>query len=114
MLEAAKQSAELGYRTEEAEMYINLFRMNMCMKSQTWKHEKEFRIIYPLGDDEGKNVSWSQLILKIRNIYAGFNCSEENKKALKQISNSLGLDKLLVINKGDEKDYFVGAEEYHG
>ena len=56
------------------------------------EHEKEYRIVYPLDkNSKGMNVPVRKLGMRTSRIVAGMNCSEDNKKKLNEISNSLGL-----------------------
>lgn len=60
--------------------------------TKSWEHEKEYRIVYPLDENsKGMNVPIHRLGMRTSRIVAGINCSEDNKKKLNEISNSLGL-----------------------
>ena len=64
----------------------------MYTKDSVWKYEKEYRIVYPLDENsKGMNVPIHRLGMRTSRIVAGINCSEDNKKKLNEISNSLGL-----------------------
>lgn len=61
----------------------------MLIKSNNWSHEKEFRIIYPLNNNSGENISIDLLGLKVIKIIGGYNCSIENINKLNKISKRI-------------------------
>lgn len=79
-------------QVEKANFYSNLFLQNLFIKAKSWEHEKEYRIVYPLDENsKGMNVPIHRLGMRTSRIVAGINRSEDNKKKLNEISNSLGL-----------------------
>ena len=84
--------AIISGQVEKANFYSNLFLQNLFIKAKSWEHEKEYRIVYPLDENsKGMNVPIHRLGMRTSRIVAGINCSEDNKKKLNEISNSLGL-----------------------
>lgn len=69
-----------------------ILRNQMFLKHESWKNEKEYRIIYPLEEGKGKTVCASDLGLQINSVCVGYDCSEENKKQLREICATLGCD----------------------
>ena len=77
---------------EKAYCYSKIISQNLFIKTKSWEHEKEYRIVYPLDkNSKGMNVPVRKLGMRTSRIVAGMNCSEDNKKKLNEISNSLGL-----------------------
>lgn len=77
---------------EKADLYAKIFLQNLFIKAKSWEHEKEYRIVYQIDkNSKGMNVPVYKLGMKTSRIVAGMNCSEDNKKKLNEISNSLGL-----------------------
>ena len=77
---------------EKAYCYSKIISQNFFIKAKSWEHEKEYRIVYPLDkNSKGMNVPVRKLGMRTSRIVAGMNCSEDNKKKLNEISNSLGL-----------------------
>lgn len=75
---------------------MNIFMLILYMKSDTWKHEKEYRIIYPLPKNlmkPGVNVPIYKLGLKVNRVVCGVNCSDDNFSKINDICKSLGLEK---------------------
>lgn len=88
--DAMKETMLTGHR-EEADRIMKILLQNLFMKAKTWEHEKEYRIVYPIGDEKGKSVSVSELGMKTSRIIAGIGCSKSNIERLDKISNDLGL-----------------------
>lgn len=100
--EAIKKAITSGHR-EQAEFYSTIFLQNLFIKAKSWEHEKEYRIVYPLDNSIGMNVSVSDLGLRTSRIIAGINCSENNIIKLNDISNELGLGNVYKSRIHSEK-----------
>ncbi len=87
----------------KVEFYASVFRYQLYSKHNSWKHEKEFRIIFPhnLSSEYGQNVSINKLGIKVNRIIAGIDCSEENKQQLNDISNELGFGNIYEAKISD-------------
>lgn len=86
------KEAIISGQKEKASCYAKIISQNLFIKANTWKHEKEYRIVYPIDENsKGMNVPVYKLGMRTSRIVAGMNCSEDNKKKLNEISNSLGL-----------------------
>lgn len=96
----------------EVEFYAFVLRYQLYLKHISWKHEKEFRIIYPhdLSSEYGQNVSINELGIKTKRIIAGVDCSEENKKQLNDISNGLGLGNIYEAKISDTEYTVIDKE----
>lgn len=79
----------------EVEFYATMLKGQLHIKHKSWKHENEFRVLYPLLGEYGQNVNINNIGLKPNRIIAGLNCNDENKTRLNNISNSLGCGDLL-------------------
>ena len=97
--DAIKKAITLGQR-EQAEFYSTLLFTN---KAESWEQEKEYRIVYPLDNSIGMNVSVGDLGLRTSRIIAGINCSENNIIKLNDISNELGLGSVYKSRIHSEK-----------
>ncbi len=109
---------ENGEKTNpEVEFYATLLKQQLYLKHESWKAEKEFRIIYPISSGLGKNINISVLGLKTNRICAGYNYSSEHKDKLKEICSVLaqfhpnlasysnitgGIDRLVFRKTGTE------------
>ncbi len=78
----------------EVEFYAMLITQQLFMKHQSWSHEKEYRIIYPIGSQKGIGASLTSVGLKTSKIVAGINCSEDYISELQEISCKLGCGKV--------------------
>lgn len=79
----------------EVDFYASIIQHQLYLKHESWKAEKEYRIVYHLSTGIGKNISISQLGLKTKRICAGYNCTTEHKEKLKEICSTLNCDNLL-------------------
>ena len=79
----------------EVEFYSTILRCQLHSKHESWKHEREYRILFPSQADIGFNVDIQNIGLKTSKIVAGLNCSKENKERLNDISNFLGCGDVL-------------------
>ncbi len=84
--------------------YSCIMRYQFLMKHISWKHEKEYRIIYPFVTNIGNNMLIDKIGLRVSRIVAGVNCSNENKIRLNNISNKL--------NCGSIKETQISDTEY--
>lgn len=76
-----------------AHFYSSVFLFIPFTKHQSWKYEKEYRMIYPeIITESGLNVETSNLGIEPTSVYAGIKCSEEHKERLQQITNTLGIE----------------------
>jgi hypothetical protein len=100
--DAIKKAIILG-QGEQAEFYSTLFLQNLFIKAKSWKHEKEYRIVYPLDNDIGMNIPVSNLGLRTSRIVAGINCSKNDIVRLNEISNELGLGNVYKSRVHSEK-----------
>ena len=80
----------------------NLQRIWCSMKGRDWEYEREIRaIIYDeTNTEKGLNKKAVKVGIKIKGIYIGFNCSEDDEKRLVEIAN-----KLKIFVKKMEPDY---------
>ncbi|MBO5210647.1 MAG: DUF2971 domain-containing protein [Clostridia bacterium] len=105
-----KKMIDHGEETNpEVEFYSTILRCQLHSKHNSWKHENEFRILYPLIEKYGQNVNIKDVGLKTNRIIAGLNCATENKIILNEILNSLGCGNILE-SKISGKDYTVFSE----
>lgn len=100
--EAIKKAIITGEQ-KEAEFYSTLFLQNLFVKSKSWEHEHEYRMVYPIDKGVGVNVPISKLGLKVSRIVAGINCLPENISRLNEISNRLKLGNVYISNVHSEK-----------
>ena len=75
------------------EEYRAVLMENFFMKHESWKYEKEYRAIYPLGTtvNHGLNVSLDELGISAEEIICGYKCAEEHIKRLSSIADSLSI-----------------------
>ena len=89
--DAVKETLRSGKRKQEADFFARIFLQNLFIKAETWKHEKEYRIVYCIEKQDGINVPVNSLGVRAKKNIAGINCSSENVERLNRISNELGL-----------------------
>ena len=90
------EMVERGEKTNsEVEFYSTLLRCQLHSKHESWKHEQEYRILFPSQADIGFNVDIQNIGLKTSKIVAGLNCTNDNKERLNDISNHLGCGDIL-------------------
>ena len=88
---------EAGENTNpEVEFYATLIMQQLFMKHQSWSHEKEYRIVYPIDKQSGAYVPLSSVGLKTSRIVVGINCTEEHFHALQDISTKLGCGRVDI------------------
>lgn len=90
-MSALEKTLSSNKQTAELDSLGTILMQNLFIKAEQWKHEKEYRIIWEIGDKIGENVSVSELGLKTSKIFAGTKCDVQKIKRLNDISNSLGL-----------------------
>lgn len=74
----------------EVEFYANIIMQQLFMKHISWSHEKEYRVVYNLNCQMGRNVPLNAVGLKASKIVAGINCTEDHFLALQEISGKIG------------------------
>lgn len=87
---------------EELKFYAMLIQQQFFLKHSSWKHENEYRIIYPMLNKLGVSVPIENIGLRTSKIVAGLNCLEEHKKTLNRISNKLGCGDISVTKINGE------------
>jgi len=87
-LEALRKTSR-GEATEQEQFLIY---EKYLTKHISWKNEKEYRIIVAteVEDIYGRAVDCDRVGLEPMKIYAGIECTEENKRRLRAISKGLG------------------------
>lgn len=70
--------------------YERIILQQFYIKHSSWKHENEYRIVYPYSGDIGINIPLNLLGLKVNRIVVGTNCKTNNMLRLNYISNKLG------------------------
>lgn len=90
IIDAYKRAMKTGDKNE-IKKYLKMLMQELYIKSDSWSHEKEWRIVYQIGDEDGKNIPLNNIGLRTNRIIAGINCSKENLTELNRISNVLGL-----------------------
>ena len=88
-------------KNTQAEVIVSILSQNMFIKAKTWEHEKEFRIPYPVGNKDGKNIPISDVGIKAYRIIAGINCTSDNIKRLNDISNKIGCGNVYISGLSD-------------
>ena len=76
--------------SETAKIQLTILRHQFTTKHESWKHENEYRIIYPYAEGKGTSIPISTVNLKTRRIVAGYNCKPEHIERLNSISQKLG------------------------
>ena len=85
-----KELLHLAKDTPNKTALERIILQQFYIKHSSWRHEKEYRIIYPYSGENGLNVPLNLIGLKIKRIVAGLNCSLNNLLRLNYISNKLG------------------------
>ena len=87
---------ERGEQTSvDVDFYVTLLRYQLHAKHASWKHEQEYRVLYPNCNEKGQNIDLNIIGLKTTRIIVGLNCTDENKERLNTISNKLGCGNIL-------------------
>lgn len=87
----------------EVEFYATLLKQQFFLKHESWRHENEYRIIYPSYGKNGLLVDIASVGLKTSKIVAGLRCSDDHKERLSVISKALGCGDLAVSTISNEK-----------
>ncbi len=75
--------------TKEINYYNTLLIQQFFLKSQSWAHENEYRIIKEFRGGKGAEGSVREAGLNVKQIVAGINCTKENVCKLKTIAEEL-------------------------
>ena len=108
---AAHEKYGAEFPTDHMKKMI-IMKNRLYMKSASWQHENECRIIY-LEEEEkaGANIPLDSVGLKIRRIIAGVNCSDKHMARLQSISNSLGCGKITLAKVNECSENFIDFED---
>ncbi len=90
-------------KKETADYYSTIFLQNLFIKAKSWEHEKEYRIVYPIDNSKGRNVSVSEIGMRTCKIVAGIECTANDIARLNEISNKLGLGDVYKSQLHNEK-----------
>lgn len=72
---------------------LEMIKLLASCKDESWAHEREYRAFYfGKRNGAGEAVKCSDINLKLKAIYAGIKCNEENKNKLRKIAEELGAD----------------------
>ncbi|MCR4615479.1 MAG: DUF2971 domain-containing protein [Clostridiales bacterium] len=85
LLHEMKKSDEIGSETALLKQYRYIMHLILNTKHSSWKHENEYRILYPNEKGRGQNISNNLLGLIPTELYVGLNCISEYKNDLKII-----------------------------
>lgn len=95
--DALKDAAKYGQKSSsESETIAHLFMKILYIKSKSWEHEREFRIVQPISNEIGENIQISNIGLRVNRVIAGIECSVDNKRVLNDISNQIGCGNAYV------------------
>lgn len=73
---------------KDAEMYSYIMFLLLNVKHDSWKQEKEYRLIYPTDEKQGQNLGNSMVGIEPVCVYIGFKCNEAHKKQIKDICDN--------------------------
>ena len=108
--QSLSEARKIGhFGSTESYKLAKIIMQNLYIKSNTWEHEKEFRIVQPINSSLGENYKLNELGLKINRIIAGIKCTEDNIQKLNKISNQIGCGN-IYISKLSETDYSLIEE----
>ena len=97
---------------DDHEKKMVIIKNRFYMKSDSWHHEIECRIIHMEKEEKiGVNIPIDSVGLKIRRIIAGVNCSAEHIARLQSISDSLGCGKITLAKVNECSENFIDLEE---
>lgn len=82
--------------TPECHFYTTILMSQFYIKHNSWSHEKEYRIIYPV-DHPGENISLSSVGFKTKRIVAGYKCKKEHIDRLQTISDQLSCGRVRQV-----------------
>lgn len=101
--EAWKNKKGQGISALKLEFGSNVLSMQLFMKHESWNHEKEYRLVYPLVEGaSGCKVESKNAGLKVNRVIAGQNCSMEHRKILNTISNTLGCGDVYHVEMSED------------
>lgn len=83
--------------TPEFIFYTTILMSQFYIKHDSWSHEKEYRIIYPIIGRPGENIPLSSVGLKTRRIVAGYKCKKEHIDRLQVISDQLSCGRVRQV-----------------
>lgn len=84
MTKATKEHSE----TEALKMYRYLVLLLLNIKHSSWSNEQEYRLISPVDNHFGINLSNELIGIKPVGVYLGLKCSDTNKNTLKSIAEN--------------------------
>lgn len=81
-LATAAAKGEISPDDDDLKRYQFSIINNLCRKHKAWRHENEYRILYPNIEKVtyGKRISLDKIGVRAKAIYLGKNCSTRNKK----------------------------------
>lgn len=82
--------------TPEFAFYATILMSQFYIKHNSWSHEKEYRIIYPV-DHPGENIPLSSVGLKTSRIVAGYKCKKEYIDRLQAVSDQLSCGRVRKV-----------------
>ena len=91
--------------------YAELLRLQYFLKHKSWKHEKEYRAIFPIEESAGKNIDINGIGLKAKRVVAGIKCEAENVNRLNIISEKLCFETMCQMKTSENE--FTLIEEVH-
>lgn len=74
--------------TKHLEFFRHILFTSLNCKHISWKNENEYRIICPVENNEGLNLSNKTMGLTPIEVYMGINCSLKNQKRIIDICNN--------------------------
>ncbi len=104
----AAQAVEGKIPPNDAELlkYQFIIINALCRKHKAWRHENEYRILYPNIDKVsfGKRILLNETGVRAKAIYLGKNCSNRNNRKLYSVSKKLGIEifKMDINNNSDD------------
>lgn len=97
---------ELSYghinESQLSEILDRILLYSYLFKSSQWEYERELRTIFEFNLDgkRGINLKCDDIGLKIKKVFIGMNCSEENENTLRSICKELEIDvEKMIFNK---------------
>ena len=68
------------------DVFVEAMRIILSLKQRSWRHEKEYRIIYHLNKDANQRISNKKMGLEVNDITIGLKCKPEYKERIMQIA----------------------------
>lgn len=109
--EALETKNENKESARKAQFYGSILIHCLSMKSSSWSHEKEYRVIRDIRGKGGMCFPVAELGLKPARIIAGVNCTEGSIDRINAISNNLGLGNVYV-SRLSEEEYSLEIAKY--